>query len=74
MYNKYYVKGHGWMAQQTDYNYVEWKMHFILVGARIVDGLGGEQPQSAGPAEVGQDEDGSGLVAVEDRVRTREVI
>ena len=66
------------MAQQMDY--VEWVIHVhvrivILVGASIVDGLGGgEQPQSAGPAEVGQDEDGSGLVAVEDRVRTREVI
>ena len=63
------------MAQQMDY--VEWVIHVrivILVGASIVDGLGGEQPQSAGPAEVGQDEDGSGLVAVEDRVRTREVV
>ena len=68
------MKG-GYGAQQTDY--VEWVIQVIiviLVGASIVDGLGWEQPQSAGPAEVGQDEDGSGLVAVEDRVRTREVI
>ena len=64
------------MAQRPNfkYNYAKSEIHSILVGASIVDGLGGEQPQSAGPAEVGQDEDGSGLVAVEDRVRTREVI